>query len=71
MIRKETGEDLFCALSEQITAHVDAILIGVEPFRISLLHLRMLHSALAFLVEVGILFHLKQLSRAREGAWNG
>ena len=63
--------DLLCTLFEEITAHVDAVLIGVEPLCQSLLHLRILNGALAFLVEIDVVCRLEQFSGAPEGARDG
>lgn len=67
----QTIQDLLCTLFEEITAHVDAVLIGVEPLRQSLLHFRILNGALAFLAEIDVVCHLEQLSGALEGARDG
>ena len=67
MIRMQTFQYLPFTLFKYIAAHVDTILIGMKPLCQSLLHLRIFHFALAFMAEIDVVCHFKQLCRAVGG----
>jgi hypothetical protein len=67
MARIQTIQNFLCALFDEIAAHVDTVLIGVEPLRQIHLHLMIFNSPNAFLDEIDVVFLLEQLYGALEG----